>query len=260
MSVFQEYARYYNLLYRDKDYVGETQFVDLLLQQHAPGAHSILELGCGTSHHALLLAQKGYEVHGVDVSSEMLKQAHDRLAQWPGELNVAPRFYQGDIRQIRLNCQFEAVISLFHVVSYQTSNEDLERTFETARTHLKPEGLFLFDCWYGPAVLNAQPVVRIKRLENEETSITRIAEPVMFPNENRVDVNYHIFIKDKQLGTITELQETHRMRYLFIPEIKAMLKQHRLKIIEAREWMTNFEPGVDSWSVYFVCRKSKELP
>ena len=48
MSVFNEYARYYDLLYRDKDYVGEVEYVHRLLQAHAPGAQSLLNLGCGS--------------------------------------------------------------------------------------------------------------------------------------------------------------------------------------------------------------------
>ncbi|WP_341999478.1 hypothetical protein [Chlorogloeopsis sp. ULAP02] len=66
MSVFGNYARYYDLLYRDKDYVGEALFIRRLIQNHAPEAQDILELGCGTGNHAVLLAKEGYKVHGVE--------------------------------------------------------------------------------------------------------------------------------------------------------------------------------------------------
>jgi methylase of polypeptide subunit release factors len=66
MSVFGAYARYYDLLYRDKDYAAEAQYVHRLIQSHALGARSILELGCGTGAHAVLLAGEGYRIHGVD--------------------------------------------------------------------------------------------------------------------------------------------------------------------------------------------------
>ena len=44
MSVFDGYARYYNLLYRDKDYAAEARHVHDIIQKHASGARSILEL------------------------------------------------------------------------------------------------------------------------------------------------------------------------------------------------------------------------
>ena len=65
-SVFDEYARYYDRLYRDKDYQAEADYVAGLIQRFNPNAHSILELGSGTGIHAALLAEKGFTVHGSD--------------------------------------------------------------------------------------------------------------------------------------------------------------------------------------------------
>ena len=45
MSVFGPYARYYDLLYRDKDYAAEARFVADLVRAHAPRANRLLELG-----------------------------------------------------------------------------------------------------------------------------------------------------------------------------------------------------------------------
>jgi SAM-dependent methyltransferase len=254
MDVFGNYARYYNLLYRDKDYAGEVEFIHQLLRTYASQTQSILELGCGTGTHALLLAKQGYSVHGVDLSAEMLQQASERLSQLPQELASKLVYSQGDIRTIRLDQQFDAIVSLFHVFSYQTTNQDLQATFATVNAHLKPGGVLIFDCWYGPAVLSDRPTVRIKRLEDKEISITRIAEPVMHPNENLVNVNYQVFIKDKHNGAVEELQETHTMRYLFKPEVDLLFKASQLELIASHEWMTNSEPGFNTWGVYFVGR------
>ena len=83
MKAFGGYARYYDLLYRDKDYLGETEFVERLIQRHSPGARRILELGCGTGIHAVMLAEKGYEVTGLDLSEGMLEVAAQRVVKLP---------------------------------------------------------------------------------------------------------------------------------------------------------------------------------
>jgi SAM-dependent methyltransferase len=184
----------------------------------------------------------------------MLQQASERLSQLPQELASKLTYSQGDIRTIRLDQQFDAIVSLFHVFSYQTTNQDLQATFATVNAHLKPGGVLIFDCWYGPAVLSDRPTVRIKRLEDKEISITRIAEPVMHPNENLVNVNYQVFIKDKHNGAVEELQETHTMRYLFKPEVDLLFKASQLELIASHEWMTKSEPGFNTWGVYFVGR------
>jgi SAM-dependent methyltransferase len=254
MNIFKNYASYYNLLYRDKDYIGEAQFIHQLIQNHTPNAQSILELGCGTGNHATLLAKEGYSVHGIDFSDEMLQQARDRLSTIPYELLSHLTFSSGDIRQVRLDQKFDVILSLFHVISYQTTNEDLQAAFTTAKEHLKPGGIFIFDCWYGPAVLSETPSIRVKRLENDEVQITRIAEPLMYPNDNLVDVNYQVFIKDKINGTVDELQEIHRMRYLFKPEINLLLNNLGFIIVDCNEWITGYIPSFKTWGVYCVAK------
>jgi SAM-dependent methyltransferase len=248
---FANYARYYDLLYRDKDYIGETKFIEQLLQAHAPGTQSVLELGCGTGIHASLLAKSGYQVCGVDLSTEMLEKAEERSRLLPPGVEV--KFTLGDVRTVRVEQKFDAVLSLFHVISYQVTNEDLQAAFKTAKAHLQPGGVFIFDCWYGPTVLSDPPAVRVKRLSDESISVTRIAEPVMYPNDNLVDVNYQIFIKNSQ-DEIAEVQETHKMRYLFKPEIDALATQNEFEVLKFGEWMTNKAAGLDTWGVYFVVK------
>ena len=78
--VFDEYARYYDLLYQDKDYQAEADYVAALIRRFHPDAQSILEMGSGTGKHARLLADRGYKVHGIERSPEMLAKSLDALA------------------------------------------------------------------------------------------------------------------------------------------------------------------------------------
>jgi SAM-dependent methyltransferase len=254
MSVFGNYARYYDLLYRDKDYVGEAQFIDRLIRSHAPTAQTILELGCGTGTHAILLAKAGYDLHGVDLSPEMLETADKRRAELPPELASKLKFSPGDARTVRVEGTFDVVISLFHVVSYQTTNADLQAAFATAKQHLKPGGIFIFDIWYGPTVLTDRPTLRVKRLEDDRIQVTRIAEPQIYPNENWVDVNYQVFIRDKASNAVEEVRETHRMRYLFTPEIELLLQAQGMQMLTYREWMSDRAASFDTWGVYYIGR------
>jgi SAM-dependent methyltransferase len=244
MSVFAAYSKYYDLLYRDKDYPGEARYIHELIAQHRPGARTVLDLGCGTGRHAQLLAQRDYQLTGVDLSEEMLKVAREGGPQLS--------FVQGDVRSVRLGKTFDVVLSLFHVMSYQTTNDDLRAALSTVREHLAPGGLFVFDCWYGPAVLSSRPETRIKRLEDANIQVTRLAEPVLHPNENLVDVNYHVLIRDKQSGAVEELRETHKMRYLFAPEVLLLLDGAGLRLTQLSEFMSDREPGFETWNAVFI--------
>jgi len=218
-AVFYAYAKYYDLLYRDKDYAAEAEFTASKIRERVPDARRVLDLGCGTGAHAECLARLGYSVHGIDLSQAMVRSALERRARLPDEVAGRLSFEQGDVRDIRLRDKYDAVVSLFHVMSYQTSNPDLDAAFATAASHLRAGGVFLFDFWYGPAVLTEKPSVRIKRLEDDEIKILRIAEPVLRSNENIVDVHYSCFVEEKSSGAVSVVTEVHSMRYLFLPEL-----------------------------------------
>lgn len=254
MSIFAGYARYYDLLYRDKPYEAEANYVCRLIVSRIPNAQSIVELGCGTGAHAEHLARAGMEVSGTDVSEWMLERAITRRAALPKDVARRLQFSRGDVRNVRLAVRTDAVISLFHVVSYQSENTDLQAMFSTAREHLRPGGVFIFDVWYGPAVLAERPAVRVKELEDDEVKITRIARPTMHPSRNLVDVHYRIIACEKRTGYSSETEETHRMRYLFSPEVELLATHAGLSVIDAHEWMSGRAPGFDTWGVCFVCQ------
>jgi SAM-dependent methyltransferase len=246
--VFDAYARYYDLLYRDKDYAAEAQYVASHICAHAPQAGRILELGCGTGAHAEHLARMGYTVHGVDLSPTMLARAAARKSALPPETAGRLSFGPGDVRTVRTGETYDAVISLFHVMSYQTADADLSAMFETTALHLRPAGLFLFDFWHGPAVLAQQPEVRTKHLEDDQIKVTRTATPVLHADQKVVDVNYHVRIEVKATGKIEEVRETHRMRYLFVPEVAHLAKPGLWAGVETCAWMGHQPPGVGDWS------------
>ena len=185
----------------------------------------------------------------------MLSVAQREKAAFAGH-GAPPTFVQGDVRTVRLDKTFDVVVSLFHVMSYQTRNQDLQAALTTIREHLKPGGLFVFDCWYGPAVLSDPPTVRIKRLEDDDTQVTRLAEPVMHPNENLVDVNYQVFIKDKRTGAVDELRETHTTRYFFGPELHHFCELAGLTLERSSPFMAEGKPGFDTWNVVFLGTRS----
>jgi SAM-dependent methyltransferase len=252
-KVFNAYARYYDLLYKDKAYNTESEYIYSIIKQYAPDAESVMELGSGTGAHAGHIASFGYSVHGIDLSSTMVKQANERKLNLPTEIANRLVFEKGDVRDVRTGEKYDVIISLFHVMSYQTSNEDLLKAFETVVIHLKPGGIFIFDYWFGPAVLTQKPEVKIKRMGDERSEILRIAEPILKICSNTVEVNFTVIISDKFLRTDFEVvKESHLMRYLFLPELELMNK--KLKLIKTYAWMSDQKPSVSDWAAVSIMK------
>ena len=143
-KIFDAYAAYYNMLYQDKDYKQEAKYIASLMGKNDITDGSILELGSGTGKHAEEFAKMGFSVHGVDLSPEMVREANQR-----GNNDFVNQLYFeiGDVRSFKIDKKFDAVISLFHVISYQLKNEDILAMFNTstAAKHLKPNCVFIFD-------------------------------------------------------------------------------------------------------------------
>lgn len=249
--MFDSYAKYYEFLYVDKNYTEEAAYVHRLIQEYTPASSSILEFGSGTGAHATELALLKYQVTGIELSAAMVEIAHRRIQEMSWSDFTAPVFINADLRRIRLEKKFDVVLALFHVMSYQTATEDLRSAIESASLHLKPGGIFLFDCWYGPAVLHQPPMVRVKRFKRDGVNITRIAEPLHKPNENVVEVRYDFFVEE--LSSRINFLEVHPMRYLFTPEINLLLAEYGLYHLRSEAWMSGAAPGLDTWSVCFVC-------
>jgi SAM-dependent methyltransferase len=246
-EVFDSYAHYYDILNQGKKYAEEANCVHQLIQKNVPNAKELLEFGCGTGLHAAELTKFGYNIYGIDQSQAMLALAESRYLTLPEEQKKRLSFAQADIRHFKLNKKFDAVIALFHVVSYLTTNMDMLSAFRTVREHLRPGGVFIFDCWYGPGVLTDRPTVRVREWEDDASTIIRIAEPKLHPNENIVDVTYLINIYDKASGRMNRFSEVHRMRYLFLPELQMMLETAGMKICAYHEWNNTRKVSFDSW-------------
>ena len=161
----------------------------------------------------------------------------------------------GDIEFINLNDKFDCILSLFHVISYQTTNEKLINVFNNANLHLNKGGIFIFDIWYSPAVYSIKPSVRVKRFSNSDLEITKIAEPFMRDNLNVVDVNYTFFVKDKSNENIINFKELHKMRHFSITEIELICSLSGFKCIHVEEWLTKRIPSDNSWGVCFILKK-----
>ena len=155
---FSEYSTFYDLYYADKDYAAEVDFVLKLAFRFGVEPQNLLDMGCGTGRHLEEFVKRGLKCDGFDLSAEMLSRARKRLPRTGVGLS------EGNITDFESGKQYDLVVAMFAVMGYLVDNEHLLAGLRTAQKHLRPEGVFIFDGWFGPAVL-AQQMVRIRSLE-----------------------------------------------------------------------------------------------
>lgn len=247
MTPFNLYSQYYDLLYADKPTEQEAHYVLDRLQAFGVPGLNWLEFGAGSGRHGSFFQQMGIQWTGIERSAAMAAQGQEK-----GLVVQA-----GEIQQVSLlPQQFDAVLSLFHVVSYLTANADVAATFANAHRHLRPQGLFAFDVWYTPAVYHQVPEKRTKEMRDASIHVRRAATPTIDWNTHTVNVHYDIWVSDLQKNSTAFFSEDHLMRHFNLPEIQFFANQVGFEFLHAEEWMTGREPGVDTWGVFLIFRKA----
>jgi len=250
-KVFGQYALYYDLLYSDKDYEGECDFIEEIFEKYADKKpKNILDIGCGTGGHLVPLLKRGYNLVGLDFSLTMLRFAREKLNKlgWDAEL------YNKDIRDFDLKKKFDSCLCMFAVLNYVTTNEELLQSLKNIRSHLSYNGLLIFDFWYGPAVLDIKPSVKIKEVKGGGINVLRIVKPEIDVNRHICKSHYHLIaMKGKKI--IANIKETHVLRYLFPQEIKYMLEANKFELLHLCEFpKLGLSPSEKTWNVAAVAK------
>lgn len=255
MTVFGKYARFYDILYQDKDYKKECDFIEKVLEKFSSREiRTILDLGCGTASHDILLAKRCYDITGIDVSSEMLKIAKQKIKR--EKLKIGLR--KGNIQTARLGKKFDAVISMFNVMGYQITNEAFEKALLTARTHLKEGGLFVFDVWFGPAVLKDKPKSRTKVVYGTGgEKITRRSKCQTDVANQIVEISFVTKTHFKR-RLITTNRECHRIHFFFPNEIRILLEKSGFATVKICPFLKLEKRITESdWNIAIVSEKAK---
>lgn len=245
------YSKYYDLLYMDKDYEKECDFIEEIFRSYSAFKPvKILDAGCGTGGHLIPLAKRGYRLVGIDKSKEMVKIAQEKIKK--EKLNLNAKVFVGDIINFDLNMKFDACICMFAVINYITETDDLIRALKNIRKHLKRNALFVFDTWYGPAVLTIRPETRIKVVEREDLKIIRIVTPELDTFNHIQRSNYYL-IAIKNSKIIDEVNEVHVVRYLFPQELIHYLNEAGFRVLKICEFLhLDRPPRENTWNVTVI--------
>jgi len=132
----------YLKVYKKRDNIDAEQLVSFICKNLllVPGIR-VLDLACGAGRHAILFAERGFEVIGVDLSKNLLEVALKNVEE--SKLNI--NFIRSDIRNFMHNEKFDLIVNLFTSFGYFRNDEENFVIFKKASEMLKPEGFFVFD-------------------------------------------------------------------------------------------------------------------
>jgi hypothetical protein len=144
---------------------------------------------------------------------------------------------------------------MFAVIGYQTTNERLESALTNTAKHLNPGGLFIFDAWFGPAVLAQKPQDKMLVAEAGAEKIIRFTHPELDIMTHTVNVNFNVLhiANDKVLR---QVEEMHKMRFFFPKELEFILAQTGYELVALYPLLEiGRDPTENDWNITVVAKK-----
>lgn len=135
----------------------------------APTGSRALDLACGKGRHSVRLWKHGYDVIGIDLSTDSIAEA--KLNEKEGL-----EFFEHDMRELYWNEYFDVVVNLFTSFGYFHNREDDQKTITSVADSLKNNGLFVLDFMNAVKVIENLVDYEEKTVDGVKFEITRSVE------------------------------------------------------------------------------------
>lgn len=241
------FASVYDLFMDNVPYDDWCRYICDILKEQGIADGLLLDLGCGTGSLTELLAGRGYDCIGVDLSGEMLEAAMEKRERSGRDI----LYLRQDMRSFELYGTVRAVVSVCDSLNYITEEEDLTQVFRLVNNYLDPGGIFLFDLNtpYKFRELLGDCVIAENR---EEASF--IWENAYYEEERMNEYDLTLFVREKG-DRFRKYQETHLERAWEPEEVIRALGEAGMEFLAVYDGFTKNPPRTDSERLTFIARE-----
>ena len=252
MQAYTGFAAVYDTFMDNIPYEEWCEYLTGFLKEQGVTEGLLLDLGCGTGSLTELLADAGYDMIGVDNSEEMLELALEKKEQSGKDI----LYLCQDMREFELYGTVAAVVSICDCMNYILEEEELLQVFHLVNNYLYPGGIFIFD--FNTAYKYREVIGNTTIAENRE-DCSFIWENYYDPEEEINEYDLTIFVQEEG-DTFHRFTETHLQRGYTVEQMRTLVEQAGLKILEIMDSDTGEAVTETSERVYIVAKEQqKEL-
>lgn len=246
MSRYGSFAEYYDSLTSNVDYRKTAEYVSDILNENGINKGILLDLACGTGTMSLIMAQKGYDVIGVDNSPEMLGEAREKAFEAGEDI----LFLCQDMCSIDLYGTVDCTVCLLDSLNHLESKEELLEAFKRVSLFTVPGGLFVFDVnteYKHKYVLGDNTFV----YENDDVYCVWQNE---YDDESKTVEIFLDFFQEEN-GLYRRSSEYFAERAFSDSDIKKLLSEAGFSAIKAYGELKKTDPSDTEERVFYVARK-----
>ncbi|MBE5892821.1 MAG: methyltransferase domain-containing protein [Lachnospiraceae bacterium] len=212
----------------------------------------VVDLGCGTGTLTELLYQKGYDMIGIDNAEEMLNIAMEKRAESGSQI----LYLLQDMRELELYSTVGTVVSVCDSVNYILEEEELLETFSLVNNYLYPGGIFIFDF---NTEYKYREIIGDSTIAENREDCSFIWENYYDPDSCINEYDLTVFVQEEE-DIFRRFTETHYQRGYTTGEMKRLVEQAGMTLLEMKDADTGGEVRAESQRVYIVAReKGKTL-
>lgn len=247
MEAYESFASIYDIFMNDVKYDKWIDYIQEIWKKNNCKPKLIAELGCGTGNITQRLAQKGYEMIGIDLSDNMLSEAKKKAEKE----NLDILYILQDMREFELYGTVDCILALCDSLNYITEKEDLLQVFRLVNNYLEPNGLFLFD-------MNTEYKFKTIFAQNVFAETTENAAYIwenFYDEQEKINEFYMNFFIKQSNGAYKRNEEFHYERAYSLKEIEALLTESGLEFVCAYDAYTFEKPKTTSERIFVVAKE-----
>ena len=243
MSVYKDFAFYYDALTLDVNYKERTEYLCSLFEKYDRMPSLLLDLACGTGNFSVELAAKGIQVIGVEPSSDMLSVAMQKATE-----NIM--YLCQSAEDLELYGTVDGAVCCLDSINHITDADTLNKAFERVALFLEKDRLFIFDV---NTEYKHREILGNNTFVTEQENIFCVWQNFYDESEKITDINIDIF--EEENGSYNRICEDFSERCYSQGELEAMLNSAGLKIEAVFDEMTFDAPKSDSERIVYVVRR-----
>ncbi len=252
------FAEFYDMLHSD------THDIQSFIQIAQKYSGDILELGLGTGRIAIPLAKAGFSVTGIELSSDMIQIAEQKLSKENDQVRDRCNIIKTDASSFSINASFGLIIASCNFLNHFLTTCSIRNLFRCVKNHLLDDGVFLID----QSMPNIPSMVESDKKEeifefcypdDKRKIIDRFTASYDFVNQLEHD---DIVLEEYRDGNLTKkVQCKETLSYYFPRELKALLELEGLVVFHEQGSLSKNVPldqNADQMVLFCKKKNSKE--
>jgi len=244
---YERLAYVYDFLMKEVPYKSWLEFLCIEKERYSVEGNRVLDLACGTGELTVLLAERGFDVTGVDLSDDMLMVAREKAVQRGLQIHL----FEQDMSLLEGLGSFDIITIFCDSLNYLRTPEEVQKTFENVFTHLNDGGLFLFDV-HSPNKID-QFLKETYSFADDEVSYIWTS----FPGEHSLSIEHELtfFVLDDKSGKYNRFDELHKQRTYRTDQYINWLTEANFAIKSISADFSDQAPTETAERIFFTCQK-----